>query len=115
MMMKFMDTTHVNPIRGEKFVFKDGLDLVVKFNVPQGMTPSRDSPVIRKVKEFACRTGTAKINAMCIAKKLIIQTQDTLATQMVTRRVCKAGLVHLVIAHKRMIQLEVTSVMSPLE
>ena len=57
MIMTFMDTKHANPLQEESFVFTDGLGLAVKFTARLGTTPWRATPVIQKVKRFACRTG----------------------------------------------------------
>ena len=55
--MTFMDTKHANPLQEESFVFTDGLGLAVKFTARLGTPPWRATPVIQKVKRFACITG----------------------------------------------------------
>ena len=110
MIMKFMDTTRASPVQEERFVFTDGLGLPLKFTARLRTTPWRATPVIQKVKRFACINGIGKTSVTCIAKEAIASSQDTRVTQMETKRVCKTGLVRPVIAHQTITLSEVTAV-----
>lgn len=110
MIMTFMDTTRASPVQEERFVFTDGLGLPLKFTARLRTTPWRATPVIQKVKRFACITGMGKTSATCIAKEAIAPSQDTHVTQMETKRVCKTRLVRPVIAHQTITLSEVTAV-----
>ena len=86
-MMTHTDITLVSLVQEERFVYKTGMDLAVKYTVPLGMTPWLVTTAIPGGKEFVCRTGMVKTSATFTVNRPMIPKLAIPATQMETKYV----------------------------